>query len=215
MKKSDGKLFDKQFVHFMWDDSLEGKEGFVSDSIDSLVARVNGTMIKTIDEQQIFGLVSYGNSALPFSVDGIYYRFFYWDPNYDYKKAWLDGKRVQYMTTIYVNNGWKDVPDEWYWDGDTTTQYRIKPEKIWRPFKDLDELKKAWYGKIPFPILNTGLEEPFIWVRWEGGKEHKLITGYYNESSQVFLCGDWVSLERLFKYYEFLDGTPCGVEVKK
>lgn len=30
------ELFDKRFVHFMWDDSLKGKVGFFADSIDEL-----------------------------------------------------------------------------------------------------------------------------------------------------------------------------------
>ena len=30
------KLFNKQFVHFMWEDELEGKRGFGTDDIDDL-----------------------------------------------------------------------------------------------------------------------------------------------------------------------------------
>ena len=36
------ELFDKKYVYFMWDDSLEGKEGFFADDISVLAARVNG-----------------------------------------------------------------------------------------------------------------------------------------------------------------------------
>ena len=203
MKKTD-RLFNDEFVHFRWDDSLEGKIGFMEDGIGLLESKVADGVMDTIHKADSIGY--------PFKSDNdTSWRFAYYDPYYEFKKAWIEGKKVQHWTTIYVKNKWEDVPDEWYWDGNDGTQYRIKPEKDWRPFKDVDELKKVWYDKMPFDVLSTGLEEPFIWVRWKGGKEHKLITGYYNEGSQVFLCDEWIPLERLFKYYEFLDGSPCGV----
>ena len=201
------KIFDKKFVHFMWDDELEGKDGFFADDICELTNRVHsGDLHHTKMRRSL-------NPAFPFKdTNNNNWLFFYHDPLYDVKLAWKQGKTVQYMTTIYAKNRWEDVPNEWYWDGDADTEYRIKPEKEWRPCKDVQELKKVWYGKMPFDVLNDGPEEPFIWVRWKGGREHKLITGYYNGGSQVFLCGEWISLERLFKYYEFLDGSRCGVE---
>ena len=201
------KIFDEKFVHFMWDDSLEGKEGFVSDSIDSLVARVNSTIIKTIDEQQTFGLVSYGNSAHPFSVDRIYYRFFYYDPLYNVKLAWKLGKTIQYRS--HCSFKWEDCDDPGWSEN---YEYRVKPEeKKWRPFKDIQELKDTWHKCVgtcePPPLF-----EPMIWVRDKKRPDiTRHITGFNGGINSVALASLWNSLEALFEDYTFLDGTPCGV----
>lgn len=35
------ELFNEKFVHFLWSDELEGKEGFFADKIKLLIERVN------------------------------------------------------------------------------------------------------------------------------------------------------------------------------
>lgn len=201
-------IFDPKFVHFMWDDSLKGKEGFAADNIKILQRSVEEN-----DTNWRYTVNGFGSENYPFGTTTTSeFKFFYHDPNYKYKRAWSKGKKVQYMTTINVKNGWADVTDDWAWDINHDTQYRIKPEKDLRPFKNIQELKNAWSDKAG---MSADYEEPMIWVRWKGGKEHKLITGYYNEGSQVFLCDEWITFERLFEHCEFIDGTPCGVEVKE
>lgn len=199
-------IFNPKFVHFMWDDSLEGKEGFTAHNIDVLRDAVEKNELN-----RRCTVTKSGGDDRPFKAESlICFRFFYYDPHYEYKKAWLDGKKVQHMTTINVKNGWADVTDDWAWDINHDTQYRIKPEKEWRPFKDIQEFKNAWSDKAG---LSADYEEPMIWVRWKGGKEHKLINAYnYGGGDELRICGDWVSLEQLFERYEFIDGTPCGVE---
>ena len=199
-------IFDPKFVHFMWDDSLKGKEGFAADNIKALQRSVeeNNTDWRCM-------VNGFGSDGYPFAttIASSEFKFFYYDPLYIFKVAWKKGRAVQYMTTINVKNGWADVTEDWAWDINHDTQYRIKPERDLRPFKDMQEFKDAWSCKAG---MSADYEEPLIWVRWKGGKEHKLITGYYNEGSQVFLCNEWISLERLFEYYEFLDGSRCGME---
>lgn len=207
MKKSD-KLFSDEFVHFRWNDALESRKGFVSDSID--------TLERTVDSGGMKELVLHKSesNAYPFVIgDGTdRWKFAYYDPHYELKKAWMEGKRVQYMTTIYAKNDWKDVPDEWYWDGNDGTQYRIAPEKEWRPFKDVDELKYAWENKWDH-LVHPELVEPMIWVRSKSNtKSTYLITHYCENVGVVYLCGYLnVSLEQLFDDYTFLDGSPLGV----
>ena len=200
-------IFDPKFVHFMWDDELKGKAGIFAGSINELKDRVENK-----GKGYRLTCKGVGDDNYPFKSSDMLetcWPFFYYDPLYVYKAAWKDGLTIQYMTTINVKNGWTDITEDWAWDINRDTQYRIKPEKDLRPFKDIQELKNAWSCKAE---MSVDYEESLIWVRWKGGKEHKLITGYYNEGSQVFLCGDWVSLEQLFERYEFIDGTPCGVE---
>ena len=82
MKKSD-KLFSDEFVHFRWNDALESRKGFVSDSID--------TLERTVDSGDMKELVLHKSesNAYPFVIgDGTdRWKFAYYDPNYDVKKA--------------------------------------------------------------------------------------------------------------------------------
>jgi hypothetical protein len=175
--------------------------GFMEDGIGLLERKVADGVGNTIHKADSIGY--------PFkSDDGTGWRFAYYDPLYEYKRAWLEGKKVQYMTTINVKNGWADITEDWAWSLDT--QYRIKPAKDLRPFKDIRELKDVWSYKAG---MSPDYAEPLIWVRWRGGNEHRLVDAYnYGGSDELRICGDWVSLKQLFDQYEFIDGTPCGVE---
>lgn len=74
-------------------------------------------------------------------------------------------------------------------------------EKKYRPFKDCSELVNHCGTKL-------------IWIRdkTEDAKgDIELITGF-TEHGNVLLNGTSYPLQHLFQMYEFLDGTPCGVE---
>lgn len=112
------KLFDKKYVHFMWDDELEGKEGFFSDSINVLQSYIEDT------DDYLIGSASASNRGdFPFSKSsGGMYRFFYYDPNYFVKKAYAEGKQIQ------IKNGktWYTTSDpEWLDDA----EYRVRPTR--------------------------------------------------------------------------------------
>ena len=208
------EIFDKKFVHFMWDDSLEGKEGFFSDSIPYLIAYVEDDAIEecTIahkgcanrnckNDTYQFNNVKSGNS----------YLFFYYDPLYEVKLAWKNGKQIQ----CKLNGSpfrWEDCIDKPNWLD--TCEYRVKPEepkKKWRPFKDIQELKDTWYKRVLNDCEPILFIEPMIWVREKQGSLTRMVHGL-DYSRSLIDIGHWCSLEYLFNAYEFLNGTPCGVE---
>jgi hypothetical protein len=111
------ELFDKKFVHFMWEDELAGKKGFFEDSINDLIIDVN--------ECNCRGTVTVSESnAYPFQREetGITWAFFYYDPNYDCKRAYAEGKTIQYKQV----DTWFVVTDPGWYDD---IEYRIKPEE--------------------------------------------------------------------------------------
>lgn len=69
-------LFDKRFVHFMWEDELEGKEGFFADDICELTNCVlSGVMHYAKVRKSL-------SPAFPFKDEnGNDWLFFYYDPN--------------------------------------------------------------------------------------------------------------------------------------
>lgn len=113
------ELFDKKFVHFMWDAELEGKECFIADSIDELESRVNENDSAFLCRAQYSGCKSY-----PFYDDKYNWKFAYYDPNYALKIACHEERQIQCRRIGYEN--WVDTPKP-CWDNKHWV-YRIKPE---------------------------------------------------------------------------------------
>lgn len=103
------KLFDKKYVHFMWTNELKGKKGFVSQNIESLIHIVNmnnKTALKPLSKNLV-------NT----------WTFVYYDPNYDCKVAYAEGKQIQYLNDL--SSEWVNVIGEPLWSDNV--EYRIKP----------------------------------------------------------------------------------------
>ena len=127
---------------------------------------------------------------------------------YSILQAYAEGKVIECrrktstMESADTPNGWVEIKEIESWNN---TEYRIKPEPIYRPFKSaqecIDELKK---------------HEPFGWVKNSPNE------GYYCWSITSIRCDggvdfiklgeDWCSPEVIFAYYTFLDGTPFGIK---
>lgn len=115
------ELFDKKFVHIMWDDSLKGKRGFFADGINELIGIVN-TNLKVRTSSAKYNTTE--DTNYPFeSANGTHFKFFYYDPNYECKRAYAEGKQIQYFRDDGI---WCDCAGtpEWYDD----VEYRIKSE---------------------------------------------------------------------------------------
>ena len=115
-------------------------------------------------------------------------------------KAFVEGKTIQYKNK-YVDWIETDCP---IWAKES--QYRIKPESQYRPFKSQEE---CWQEMHKHP--------DFGWIK---GK----VTGEYKQVIRVFGCktelifnisynspADY-SPEMMFSCYTFTDGTPFGIK---
>ena len=119
-------LFDKQFVHVIWDDALLRKPCFYADKMVDLIKYVEnnitpfkGIVIKTNDVNFPF--------APPDCDMG--YRFAYCDPNYELKRAYNEGKTIQCRSSM---GNWYDCEPDW----NTKDMYRVKPAVYYvRPTK--------------------------------------------------------------------------------
>lgn len=113
------ELFDKKFVHFMWDDELKGKRGFLSSGIGLLIKMVNEDSDRTEIQKGC-------ERGLPFCKHiTVECRFAYYDPNYEVKKAYYkEGKTVQ-VKKIDSFADWVDCHrPRWCKE----CLYRIKPD---------------------------------------------------------------------------------------
>lgn len=113
----DFELFDKQYVYFMWDDELIDKYCFVADTIDDLRDAVNDF---TGYPERIVGKHA---PDYPFQTEGTHYVFAYYDPNYNCKYAYKQGKTIQ----AYINcsDSWIDSQQPTW---DSACKFRIKPD---------------------------------------------------------------------------------------
>ena len=122
------EIFDKRFVYFMWDDELKGKTCFVADNIDLLVFAVNNDGEQGVKTN---ALICSERKSKPFidSVREKCYPFAYYDPNYEVKKAFNEGKKVQIMLASGID--WRDVEcedafEQFIKEG---RKFRIKPKE--------------------------------------------------------------------------------------
>ena len=123
--EKENKLFDKRFVHFMWDDELKGKVCFAADNMEDLIFAVENDGKCAIKTNS---LRYNGNNVKPFHAyvlgANCFYTFAYYDPNYEAKWAYYkEGKKVQ--VGDYIGN-WADCHGEPHWSDNC--KYRIKPE---------------------------------------------------------------------------------------
>ena len=115
-------------------------------------------------------------------------------------QAWVDGKIIQ----VWTNDTWID--EEYPCFFEELSQFRIKPESKYRPFKTQ---KECWEEMHKHP--------DFGWVKGNVTGEYKQIVRIYNYKSElIFNIGyngsaDYSS-ETLFNSYTFADGTPFGIK---
>ena len=116
------ELFDKKFVHFMWDENLKYKKGLVHDNIEAIKRIVNsdGGNTDVIDYSE--------NDENPFKEEGCStkYKFAYYDPNYECKIAYNEGKQIQAKLNGFEDKDWIDVKNP-TWESNFI--FRIKPEE--------------------------------------------------------------------------------------
>ena len=195
------ELFDKKFVHFMWDYELEGKEGFFADNISRLVIDVNTACKKKFHKCEMTPTGIQDDSfPFGFSDNGFfYYKFFYYDPLYEYKKAYNEGKIVQIKDNIH--NKWVDIKCDgilWSENAETGT-YRIKSGLKRMTYRQLAEWLAKGNGQqsstecsIRFTFQevvkadeNKEVPEDYVIRRW-GSEEWIAPTAdvYFNDCSE-------------------------------
>ena len=107
-------------------------------------------------------------------------------------QAFAEGRVIESRTKPSTVKG-TDVPNDWtemkeieFWNN---TEYRVKPEQKYRPFRDA---KECWQ--------EMQKHQPFGWVKTDSVYEPIL---HVNE------CDDF---NATFKYSTFADGTPFGIK---
>lgn len=127
---------------------------------------------------------------------------------YPILQAFAEGRTIECRTKPNAVEG-TDIPNDWtemkeigYWNN---TEYRIKPEPKYRPFKDA---KECWQ--------EMQKHQPFGWVMLKDTE-----SGYYmlkGIASQIVVIGfneTPFSYKKVFEDYTFANGTPFGVKIEE
>ena len=101
-----------------------------------------------------------------------------------------------------VPNNWTEMTEIEFWNN---TEYRIKPESKYRPFKDT---KECWQ--------EMQKHQPFGWIKGKEGEHHSLITSIIADEEEVDINGiSGFVLDEIMEHYTFVDGLPFGVKVEE
>ena len=129
---------------------------------------------------------------------------------YPILQAFAEGKVIEYRTKPSVlskswqdMNNWTEMKELVFWNN---TEYRIKPEPKYRPFKDA---KECWQ--------EMQKHQPFGWTRDNDNDIYDMITRVTN--SGILFAGSYFNEIATYDFsYDrvtFADGTPLGVKEEK
>lgn len=124
---------------------------------------------------------------------------------YPFLQAFAKGEAIECRTKpsavkgTSVPNDWTEMKEIEFWNN---TEYRIKPESKYRPFKDT---KECWQ--------EMQKHQPFGWIKGKEGEHHSLITSIIANEEEVYINGiSGFVLDEIMKHYTFADGLPFGVK---
>lgn len=98
-----------------------------------------------------------------------------------------------------VQNNWTEMKEIEFWNN---TEYRIKPEPKYRPFKDAEE---CW--------AEMQKHQPFGWLKSKENGYYSFIT-MLNNRFRLNGYDGW-RFDDTIKKFTFADGTPFGVKVEE
>ena len=125
---------------------------------------------------------------------------------YPILQAFAEGEAIECRTKLSavkgtsVPNDWTEIKEIEFWNN---TEYRVKPEPKYRPFKDAEE---CW--------TEMQKHQPFGWVK-TGESIRRLITLVDVDRIQIGNQNLNWTYAQVFKAFIFMDGQPFGVKVEE
>ena len=117
-------------------------------------------------------------------------------------QAFADGKIIETrrkpiaVKGTSVPNNWTEMTEIEFW---YNTEYRIKPETKYRPFKDTKECWEEMQKHQPFGWVKSTLFKDLALV--------KIVTTLYVEINR-----DIIDYKDALEKFTFADGTPFGIK---
>ena len=125
---------------------------------------------------------------------------------YPILQAYAEGKIIETrrkqsaVKGTYIPNDWTEMKEIEFWNN---TEYRVKPEQKYRPFKDDEE---CWN--------EMKKHQPFGWVKDRNGIKFMIENVDPRGFVEVYDEGT-CNFKEVFEYFTFADGLPFGVKVEE
>ena len=125
---------------------------------------------------------------------------------YPFLQAFAEGRVIESRTKpsavkgTSVPNDWTEIKEIGYWDN---TEYRVKPEPKYRPFKDAEECWNEMLKHQPFGVVKDKYFANY--------QTHRAFTCLVTNGCH-FRGYEDETFENSFKNLLFADGTPFGVK---
>ena len=114
-------------------------------------------------------------------------------------QAWTEGKEIQFKSR---SGKWTDVEEN---EGlsfvYSLSDYRIKPEPKYRPFKNQ---KECWNEMLK--------HQPFGWIRSINNQCLRNIDSIGHTTRGIGINNSVMYFNTAFNEYKFIDGTPFGIK---
>lgn len=132
----------------------------------------------------------------------------------------IDCKRPVEGILTNMDDGYFEVDNEGYWDCIIVKKEEPKPKYV--PFESTHEFISAYYKANNEIVVNTEsmLSGFGMWLRCKENFESNAkpflacVSEIYDDCITIGKYPDPITFKGLLEYCEFLDGSPCGKEVK-
>lgn len=125
---------------------------------------------------------------------------------YPILQAFAEGKAIECRAKLSavkgtsVPNDWTEIKEIEFWNN---TEYRVKPEPKFRPFKDAEECWNEMQKHQPFGWVKDGNGSAFVIEKVDS----RSFVEVYDEGTCTF--------KEVFENHTFVDGTPFGIKVEE
>ena len=132
----------------------------------------------------------------------------------------IDCKRPVEGILTNMDDGYFEVDNEGYWDCIILKKEEPKPKYV--PFESTHEFISAYYKANNEIVVNTEsmLSGFGMWLRCKENFDSNArpflacVSEIYDDCITIGKYPDPITFKGLLEYCEFLDGSPCGKEVK-
>lgn len=157
-------IYHPKFMCWEWDEYIDGKSAIVTDC----ACFVEKFLEEGVNDGVIEGVVREGNKRLPFMVDSVNYRFCYFDPLMEYKRAYNNGKDVYFK--LFESDDWFLIDkDDFAWSDNYEYIIREKSHKITE--RQLAMWLASGKGEYKIKNNNSNFVRQYYWYSEEHGDE--------------------------------------------
>lgn len=116
-------------------------------------------------------------------------------------EAFANGKQIQTIAQVTSDGKcmWVNTNEPHF---ETASKFRVKPERVYRPFQNAEECWQEMLKHQPFGWIKDKEDGTYVMVtKVSDGRDDMAINGNYN----------W-RLDGILEYFTFADGTPFGIK---